>query len=170
MGGGVWWRGVWLGVCVWGGGGGGGGGDYLQLVLPLFWKGIYSERKKKTFLLKQTPFQKWYHVRRRAMRKQIKLLIFLKNGGKSTVYPVLLRAEIIYEPTQDETYMACGPSAFAVWSMLRTESFFMRTAKALIRLGGCPGWSDSLLVAHAILYVLSCAGSYVIRATQITIE
>ena len=29
-----------------------------------------------------------------------------------------------------------------------------RTAKTLIRLGGCPGWSQSLLGAHAILLVL----------------
>ena len=35
----------------------------------------------------------------------------------------------------------------------------MQTAKTLIRLWGCPGWSDSSLGAHAILYVLSCASS-----------
>ena len=31
----------------------------------------------------------------------------------------------------------------------------MRTAKTLIRLGGCPGWAESLLGAHAILLVLA---------------
>ena len=31
----------------------------------------------------------------------------------------------------------------------------MRTAKTLIRLGGCPGWSESLLGAHTTLLVLS---------------
>ena len=36
----------------------------------------------------------------------------------------------------------------------------MRTAKTLIRLGGCPGWSESLLGAHAILLVLSWGGSF----------
>ena len=36
----------------------------------------------------------------------------------------------------------------------------MRTAKTLIRLGGCPGWSESLLGAHATLLVLSRGGSY----------
>ena len=35
----------------------------------------------------------------------------------------------------------------------------MRTAKTLIRLDGCPGRSESLLGAHAILLVLSCGGS-----------
>ena len=33
------------------------------------------------------------------------------------------------------------------------------TAKTLIRLGGCPGWSESSLGAHAILLVLSRGGS-----------
>ena len=37
----------------------------------------------------------------------------------------------------------------------------MRIAKALIRLGGCPGWSESSLGAYAILLVLSRGGSYV---------
>ena len=35
----------------------------------------------------------------------------------------------------------------------------MRTAKTLIRLGGCPGWSESLLGAQVITLVLSCSGS-----------
>ena len=35
----------------------------------------------------------------------------------------------------------------------------MRTAKTLIRLGGCPGWSESLPGAHATLLVLSRGGS-----------
>ena len=38
--------------------------------------------------------------------------------------------------------------------------FFKRTAKTLIRLGGCPGWSESSLGAHAILLVLSRCGSF----------
>ena len=37
----------------------------------------------------------------------------------------------------------------------------MRTVKTLIRLGRCPGWSESSLGAHAILLVLSWGGSYV---------
>ena len=36
----------------------------------------------------------------------------------------------------------------------------MWTAKTLIRLGRCPGWSESLLGAHAILLVLSWGGSF----------
>ena len=36
----------------------------------------------------------------------------------------------------------------------------MRTAKAPIRLGECPGLSESSLGAHVILLVLSCGDSY----------
>ena len=35
----------------------------------------------------------------------------------------------------------------------------MRTAKTLIRMGGCPGLSESSLDAHATLLVLSRGGS-----------
>ena len=35
----------------------------------------------------------------------------------------------------------------------------MRTAKTLIRLGGCPGWSESSLGAEVILLFSSCGGS-----------
>ena len=48
---------------------------------------------------------------------------------------------------------------YALNMKLRTQGFFMRTAKSLIRLGGCSGWSESSLAAHSILLVLSCAGS-----------
>ena len=36
----------------------------------------------------------------------------------------------------------------------------MRTAKTLIRLGGCPGWSESSLGAHAKLLVLLWGDSF----------
>ena len=53
-----------------------------------------------------------------------------------------------YEPPHDKTNkITCAPS--------EDLDFFMRTAKTLIRLGGCPGWSESSLGAKAILLVLS---------------
>ena len=39
------------------------------------------------------------------------------------------------------------------------HSFFMRTAKSLIRLGGGPGWSESSLDAKVILLVFLSSGS-----------
>ena len=35
---------------------------------------------------------------------------------------------------------------------LRTQAFFMRTAKTLIRLGGCPGWFKCSLGAHSLCW------------------
>ena len=43
-----------------------------------------------------------------------------------------------------------------------------RTAKTLIRLGGCPGWSESLMSVHDIYLVLSCGGSGCITTTTTT--
>ena len=61
--------------------------------------------------------------------------------------------------------------AHAVWleSLLciqwvaKNPRIFMWTAKTLIRLGGCPGWSESSMGAQVILSVLSCCGSYTIQ-------
>ena len=41
-----------------------------------------------------------------------------------------------------------------------TRTFFRRTAKTLMRLCGCPGWSETSLDVRVILFVLSCSGSY----------
>ena len=53
----------------------------------------------------------------------------------------------------------------ALLGYLSIQCFFMRTAKTLIRLGACPGWSESSLDAHAILLVLSWGGSYMFFIT-----
>ena len=45
---------------------------------------------------------------------------------------------------------------------LRTEAFFMRTAKTPIRLNRCRRWSESSLGAHVILLVLSCCDSFIL--------
>ena len=58
---------------------------------------------------------------------------------------------------------------YPVWSVftVRMKKAWVlpikRTVKTLIRLGGCPGWSESSLAAVTLL-VLSCRGSY--RLTQ----
>ena len=51
---------------------------------------------------------------------------------------------------------------------LRILAFFKWTAKTRIRLGGCPGWSESLLGAHAILLVLSRCSSFFAEPLIIT--
>ena len=51
---------------------------------------------------------------------------------------------------QSDQSLHCALSRY-----LRAQCFFMRTATALIRLGGCPGWSESSLDTQVILLVLS---------------
>ena len=58
--------------------------------------------------------------------------------------------------TQSDQSLRCPPE-----ESLGTKLPFERTAKTLIRLGGCPGWSESSLDAHATLLVLSWDGSSV---------
>ena len=50
-------------------------------------------------------------------------------------------------------------------SSLCAQAFFMGTAKCLIRLGGCQGWSESSVGARAILLVLSWGGSFYLSAS-----
>ena len=82
------------------------------------------------------------------------------------------------EPQHNKTSkMTCGlredsdqpgypPSLIRVFSVcsgkLRTQGFFLQTAKTLFRLGWCPGWSDCLLGAQVILLVLSYHSSNII--------
>ena len=44
----------------------------------------------------------------------------------------------------------CLRCALSAW--LRAQAFFMRTAETLIRLGKCPGWSESSLGAHSFCW------------------
>ena len=100
-------------------------------------------------------------------------LINLISVSKSVL--ILNSIVNLNEPHRDKTNkMVCAPSEntdrpghphnlislrYALSGKLRTLAFFMRTAKTLIRLGGCPDRSESSLGAHAILLVLSQCGS-----------
>ena len=43
---------------------------------------------------------------------------------------------------------------------LSTQGFFMRTAKTLIRLGGCPGWFESSLGAQSLCWFCHVAAHF----------
>ena len=49
----------------------------------------------------------------------------------------------------------------ALIEWLRNQGFFMRTAKTLIRLDGCPGWSESSLAAHSFCWSCHVAAQFV---------
>ena len=59
-------------------------------------------------------------------------------------------------PSEDSDQPGHPPSLIslrcALSGQLRTPAFFMRTAKTLIRLSGCPDWSESSLGAHSFCW------------------
>ena len=63
------------------------------------------------------------------------------------------RLRSAWASAQSDQSLSCPPK-----EIFGPKLYTERTAKTLIRLGGCPGWSESLLGAHAILQVLPCAG------------
>ena len=67
------------------------------------------------------------------------------------------RVRSAWTSAQSDQSLRCALNGY-----LRTQGFYMRTAKTLVRLGGCSGWSESSLGAHAILLVLSRGGSIIV--------
>ena len=92
--------------------------------------------------------------------------------GNDILKPVIL--SLIIEPPHDKTNkMACAPSKawpsaqsdqspLSAWRKLGSSATRWAQAKTLIRLVGCPGWSESSLDAHVILLVLSWGSSIII--------
>ena len=90
---------------------------------------------------------------------------------------------VLIEPPHDKTNkMACAPSEDSDQpghppSLIRVFVVRLMGSKGpklsscgqrrLIRLGGCPGWSESSLGAHAILLVLSWGGSHSTRSEML---
>ena len=54
----------------------------------------------------------------------------------------------VYEPPNDKTNKSDQSLRCALNGWVRPQAFFIRTAKTLIRLGGCPGWSESSLGSY----------------------
>ena len=80
------------------------------------------------------------------------------------------------QPVQEQPHMTCAPSEdsdqpghppslISVFAVRKKKAWVLSYPLSahwrLIRLGGCPGWSESSLGAHAILLVLSWGGSIV---------
>ena len=57
------------------------------------------------------------------------------------------RLRSAWASAQSDRSLRCALNGY-----LRTQAFFMQTSKTLIRLGGCPGWSESLLGAHSFCW------------------
>ena len=94
----------------------------------------------------------------------------------SSTSVILVTGYLPFEPQHDKTNkMTCAQQRLrSAWASIQSDQRLRcppgegldpslpteRTAKTLIRLGGCPGWSESSLGAQVILLVLSCCCSF----------
>ena len=71
------------------------------------------------------------------------------------------RLRSAWASAQSDQSLSCALSG-----SLMTQAFFMRTAKTLIRLDGCPGWSESSLGAHSFGWFCHVAAHIVKTVTE----
>ena len=96
-------------------------------------------------------------------RKSVTLFTSLFSWRRSTCEPPHDKTnKVACASSEDSDQPGHPPSlirVFAVRSVGSKGPKVSWTVKTLIRLGGCPGWSESSLGAHATLLVLSRGGS-----------
>ena len=77
-------------------------------------------------------------------------------------------------PSKDSDQPGHLPSLIRVFAVrlkkLWVLSYPLSSQKRLIRLGGCPGWSESSLGTHAIFLVLSCSNSFFLKKKVLITE
>ena len=91
------------------------------------------------------------------------LLLYDPRHDKTNKMTVLAQRRLrsAWASAQFDQSLRCPPE-----ESLGPNLHIKRTKKALARLGGCQGWSESSLGAHAILLVLSWGGSYFNKMQQ----
>ena len=71
--------------------------------------------------------------------------------------------KMTFAPSETSDQPGLPPSLISVFAVRMKKpwvlSYPLSAQRRLIRLGGCPGWSESSLGAQVTLLVLSCAGS-----------
>ena len=77
-------------------------------------------------------------------------------------------------PSEDSDQPGHPPSLIRVFAIRMKEPWVLScplsAQRRLIRLGGCPGWSESSLGAHAIWWVLSCAASLLYNSMILLVD
>ena len=71
----------------------------------------------------------------------------LKRDKSNNMTWTQQRLRLFWPSAQSDQRLHC-----VLNGQLWAQGFFMRTAKTLIRLGGCPGWSESLLGTHSFCW------------------
>ena len=128
--------------------------DRIELLRMRVWRMIKNLKSHNT----NVPFvMAWLNLSYKMSRSTT-------NQNNDTCSPQKRRS--VCESAQSDQGLRC-----ALNGQLYTPDFFMRTAKTLIRLGGCPGWSESSLGAQVILLFLfffcffSCSGPNIVNVT-----
>ena len=85
-------------------------------------------------------------------RSRQSLSRLMKKTTKWPLYPTKTRINLGIHPVSSDSWLSA-------WRNTGSSATIEHTANTLIRLGGCPDWSESLLGAHIILLVLSWGGS-----------
>ena len=110
------------------------------------------------------------------------LVLYISKSDKTPNQPKGAVWSTLFEPHCDKTNKrACAPSEDSnqpghLPSLIRVVavrlkksrslSYPLSTQRRLIRLGGCPGWSESSLGTYAILLVLSWCCSFAIPSAS----
>ena len=80
-----------------------------------------------------------------------------KHGKTNKMMCLQRRLRSSWASAQSDQSLRC-----ALYGYLRTQGFFMWSAKTLNSVGGWPGWSETSLGAHVIVLVLSCGCSFAV--------
>ena len=100
----------------------------------------------------------------------VKVLIVLKTDFSTcsgdTGFWTIFKEELALNDAKQMSRLMTKPTKWHVRPAKTQITRKTRTAKTLIRLSGCPGWSESSLGAHFILLVLSWGGSLMFNSTQ----
>ena len=113
-----------------------------------------------------------------SLRAYIPIIWMMKTEGNlnpegmsqskiATLFFTKAKVEMSHDTTKPTKWLCAqsDQSSLCAHRYLRIQGlflfFFMRTAKTLIRLGACPGWSESSLGAHTFCWSCHVAAQYV---------
>ena len=75
------------------------------------------------------------------------------------------RLRSAWASAQSDQSLRCALNGY-----VRTQSFFLRTAKILIKLGRCPGWSESSLGAHSLCWFCHVVAHFILSIVLVDLK
>ena len=133
----------------------------------------YTWRKKKQQKKKKNNARKTRRCLDRCWRRRANAPLdqFLQDAFTSSCNPYIFFWQLSRDMTKPTQWVCAQRRLWSDWAdaqsdqslrcalngKLRTQTFFVRTAKTLISLGGCPGWSESSLGTHSLCWFCNVA-------------